>query len=188
MVNTATTTLTIAVQYDPARIDPEGLASVLDRLLETACSTPGILAECSDPLPGPFSVPDAALYQLRLDGSLLRRQRRLLEELLGVGLRGGPRVPQHDDAELLQGVVELLDEIADPAHDQHGIDCLEPDDECCDCERPGYFCSGVPGILAHIENGRLAPGAKVERCDLCRRYCSDEAALEKLRQLGMVPS
>ncbi len=58
-----------------------------------------------------------------------------------------------------------------------------PEDEC-DCEKPGYFCSGVPGILAHIESGRLAPGAKVERCDLCRRYPSDEAAAEKLRELG----
>ena len=42
---------------------------------------------------------------------------------------------------------------------------------------------GIPGILAHMENGRLAEGAKVNRCDLCQRYPSDEAALEKLRQL-----
>ncbi len=56
----------------------------------------------------------------------------------------------------------------------------------CDCERPGYFYSGVPGILARIENGRLVAGGAVERCDLCDRYPSDEAALAQLRELGLV--
>ena len=57
----------------------------------------------------------------------------------------------------------------------------------CDCESPGYFCSGVPGILAHMENGRLVEGAEANRCDLCQRYPTDEAAFEKLRELGLVP-
>ena len=61
---------------------------------------------------------------------------------------------------------------------------LEP----CECEKPGYFCSGVPGIIAHVENGRLAQGAKVERCDLCQRYPSDQAALKKLQELGIAPA
>ena len=55
----------------------------------------------------------------------------------------------------------------------------------CECERPGCFCSGLPGILAHVENGHLAEGSKVERCDLCCRYPSDVAALEKLQELGI---
>ena len=55
----------------------------------------------------------------------------------------------------------------------------------CECEEPGYFCSGVPGILAHVENGGLPEGAEVERCDLCDRYASDEAARAKLRELGI---
>lgn len=59
--------------------------------------------------------------------------------------------------------------------------------ETCVCQEPGEFCSGVPGILAHVEGGKLASGTKVERCDVCERYRSDEAALEKLRELGMVP-
>ena len=49
-----------------------------------------------------------------------------------------------------------------------------------------FFSSGIPGILAHMENGRLAQGAQVNRCDLCQRYPSDEAAFEKLRDLGHV--
>ena len=57
--------------------------------------------------------------------------------------------------------------------------------EPCACELPGVFCSEVPGILARIEQGRLAPGATVERCDLCQRYPDDEAAYRKLRELGM---
>jgi uroporphyrinogen-III synthase len=45
----------------------------------------------------------------------------------------------------------------------------------------------VPGILAHLENGLLAGGAKVERCDLYQRYPSDEAAYQRLRELGYAP-
>ena len=41
----------------------------------------------------------------------------------------------------------------------------------CDCEEPGYFNSGVPGIIAHVKNGIVF--SKVERCDTCRRYRSD---------------
>ncbi len=67
-----------------------------------------------------------------------------------------------------------------------GTKQASPDADLCGCELPGYFCSGVPGILAHIENGRLAAGAEVERCDQCQRYPSDEAARERLRELGFV--
>ncbi len=55
----------------------------------------------------------------------------------------------------------------------------------CECQNPGYFHSGVPGIMARVDNGRLAEGAKVERCDSCRRYPSDKAAFDKLVELGM---
>ena len=55
----------------------------------------------------------------------------------------------------------------------------------CDCELPGFYHSGVPGILARMENGRLAAGAGVERCDQCQRYPSDEAALVRIRELGV---
>lgn len=59
-------------------------------------------------------------------------------------------------------------------------------DDVCECELPGFFYSGVPGIIARMENGRLTPGAKVERCDTCQRYESDEAVRQKLIELGMV--
>ena len=58
-------------------------------------------------------------------------------------------------------------------------------DELCDCEAPGFFCAGGPGILAHLQEGRVAPGALVERCDMCRRFASDEEAIARLRELGI---
>lgn len=51
----------------------------------------------------------------------------------------------------------------------------------CDCELPGVFNSGVPGILARLEDGRIA--REVERCDLCQCYPSDEAAGRTLREI-----
>ena len=61
----------------------------------------------------------------------------------------------------------------------------DDDEERCDCKLPGYFCSGVAGILAHVEKGRLLPGAQVERCDACQRYQSDHSAYHKLTELGI---
>jgi hypothetical protein len=58
-------------------------------------------------------------------------------------------------------------------------------EELCDCEAAGFFCAGVPGILAHLNDGRVAPGARVERCDMCCRFASDEEALAKLVELGI---
>ncbi len=198
----AKTTLTVDIQYDPELTDPEGLASAMDRLLETALSIPGVMDEYGNPTMNEFFVAEVAgsdmqRYALRIDGPLLANQRRLLLKVLDTVFRDEPYVPEaNDDEDLLQGILALLDELADQAHDRHGIDSLlvsetgeDPGDHNryrCECEMPGLFCSGVPGILAHLENGRLPEEAKVERCDLCRRYDSDAAALQKLKELGHV--
>jgi hypothetical protein len=130
-------------------------------------------------------------YSLRIDGPLLRSQRQWLLSLAETTLRGVVRVAEPGGPDLLEGVLELLDQIADQAHDRYGIDCLleEPaeTDGGCPCEQGGYFDSGVPGILAHLENGRLAPGAAVERCDQCQRYPTDAAARQTLVELGIAP-
>ena len=138
-------------------------------------------------------------YSLKIDGPLLRSQRQLLLQVLDAACRKQPLLFQDDnDKDLLEGLVAMLDEIADQAHDRFGIDCLQEatdadakeisDDTRCDCEQPGYFCSGVPGILAHVENGRVSPSTEVERCDLCERYPSNEAAREKLSELDLLDS
>jgi hypothetical protein len=106
------------------------------------------------------------------------------------------------DSDRLLGA-ELYPSYADAAADAAGLDDVlilrlplpfkEPvaaeaveDDPRCDCELPAFFCCGVPGILAHLKGGRVAPGAKVERCDQCQRYESDEAARQKLIELGIL--
>ena len=136
-------------------------------------------------------------YLLTIDGPLLRNQRQLLLKLLDAAHRKTAfRFEGDNDHDLLAGLSAMLDEIADRAHDRFGIDCLlettdeeadqTADGDRCDCEKPGFFCSGVPGILAHVENSRVARNTKVEHCDLCKRYPSDEAAREKLRQCGIL--
>jgi hypothetical protein len=54
------TTLTVDVEYDPDVTDPEGLASAMDRLLETVLSTPGIMEDYANPRIGEFFVADTA--------------------------------------------------------------------------------------------------------------------------------
>jgi hypothetical protein len=76
-------------------------------------------------------------YSLRLDGRLLRDQRRLMLRLLDTVQQQMPFVveSQHDKA-LTEGLLSLLDEISDQAHDQYGIDCLlEQSAEACDGQR-----------------------------------------------------
>jgi len=50
------TMLTVEIEYDPQKTDPEGLACAMDRLLETALSTPDILDEYGNPTIRKFSV------------------------------------------------------------------------------------------------------------------------------------
>ncbi len=90
-----------------------------------------------------------------------------------------------DEAELLNDVLIVRVPIANRRCGDGNRESIS--DETCDCEQnvPGTFCSGIPGILARIENGRVVPGTIVERCDACERYESDEAALQKLIELGI---
>jgi hypothetical protein len=54
------TTLTVDIKYNGRRTDPDALASAMDRLLETALSTPGILDDYGNPAIGEFFVASAA--------------------------------------------------------------------------------------------------------------------------------
>jgi hypothetical protein len=225
------TQLTLEVQYDPDVTDPEGLAVALDRLLETACSTPGILDEYGNPMLGEFLVTDSAAK------SRLTKARQIIENLLNTpDLNLDEREPYtetvilraqaflaasetsqaHDGTEATDSrkyvlydydldelattrVYDTAREAADDANPLHNVlvlalpvsasltDSVEEDDETiegrCDCQRPGYFYSGVPGIIARVRHGRLVIGAEVQRCDLCRRYPSDQAAFDKLVEL-----
>ena len=50
------TMLTVEIEYDPAMTDPDGLACAMDRLLETALSTPDIFSDYGNPKVGEFFV------------------------------------------------------------------------------------------------------------------------------------
>ena len=120
-----------------------------------------------------------------IDGPAFRKQRQLLLTLIDTSREGKAYAASHADEQLLSGLVNLTDAIADQAHDKHGVDCLLDAEPLCDCQKPGHFCSGVPGILAHVKNERLSSRSKVQRCDQCQRYPSDQAAHDKLVELGI---
>jgi len=73
-----TTTLTVEIEYNPRKTDPEGLACAMDRLLETALSTPGILDDYGNPTIREFFVakettaPSAPKVVLNISGGVLQ--------------------------------------------------------------------------------------------------------------------
>ena len=71
------TTLTVEIEYDPAATGPEGLACAMDRLLETALSTPDILDEYGNPTVGEFFVARGSRPTPAADGRLEHFRRRL---------------------------------------------------------------------------------------------------------------
>jgi hypothetical protein len=72
---------------------------------------------------------DTNQYALRLDGGAFRAQRELLMKIADLTGRGQPYEPAPGDEELLDGLLELTDEISDQAHDRYGIECLLSGDE-----------------------------------------------------------
>jgi len=66
-------------------------------------------------------------YHLDIDGPLLREQRMAILRLQ----RDLEQQPPQEVAQLLEcleGLTNMLDAIADQAHDVHGIDCIIPDE------------------------------------------------------------
>lgn len=63
-------------------------------------------------------------YQLSIDGPQLRQQRELLIQLAEAARSGRPCELGSQQAELLEGLINLTDVVADQAHDRYGIDCL----------------------------------------------------------------
>jgi hypothetical protein len=63
-------------------------------------------------------------YRLSIDGSQFRRQRELPILLTDAARNDRPCELGSQQAELLEGLVNLTDAVADQAHDRYGIDCL----------------------------------------------------------------
>ena len=107
----------------------ESLASLLDRFGlvpglgdDGKVIPPGRMKEDAE---DSADAPTASLrYDLTIDGPALRAQRKRLVELADALDRGQPAQLAPSDKELLDGLVNLTDEIADQAADRYGIDCL----------------------------------------------------------------
>ena len=56
-------------------------------------------------------------YTLNIDGNLFRSQRELLMKIADLARRKRPYKPIPGDGALLEGLLELIDAIADQAHD-----------------------------------------------------------------------
>jgi hypothetical protein len=70
-------------------------------------------------------------YTLHIDGPAFRAQRELLIKIADLVHQKQPYEPAPGDEHLLEGLINLTDDIADQAHDEHGIDCLICEDEDC---------------------------------------------------------
>ena len=70
------------------------------------------------------TVDELKQYTLNIDGKLFRSQRELLMKIADLARQKRPYCPTPGEAVLLDGLVELTDELADQANDRHGIDFL----------------------------------------------------------------
>lgn len=66
----------------------------------------------------------ASFILANIDGPLFRRQRELLFKLADQASNSKPCQLTETDRELLEGLINLTDAIADEAHDRYGINCL----------------------------------------------------------------
>ena len=71
-------------------------------------------------LPHPRHDSEGRSYRLRIDMPLFQRQRELLTTITDVARNGQPYVPAPGDAELLNGLLELSDALADEYEDGIG--------------------------------------------------------------------
>ena len=70
-----------------------------------------------EPMDGALPEAQVPRYALEIDGPQFRAQRQLLLKLMPLGSD-----PDHEN--LLNGLINLTDEIADQAHDNYGVNCL----------------------------------------------------------------
>jgi len=68
-------------------------------------------------------------YALNLDGPLFRAQRELLQRLHDAARRQEPILLGPEETALLEGVLNLTDNLADQAADRYGVECMWPTPE-----------------------------------------------------------
>jgi hypothetical protein len=147
------------------------------------------------PLPSsPYSLVGAALLQAGF-ADLPQRQGSALSDRELATVLAALRYWQNDLA--VDGVESVIGGAHFQEHEPLNVDEIDGlceqfnrdgdgPSEQCECQQPGCFHSGVPGILAHAEAGQAPPDAGVERCDLCQLYPSDAEARVELARLGII--
>ena len=143
-------------------------------------------------------------YDLAIDGPVLRAQRERLLEFTDALHQGKQVKLCPADTELLEGLVDLTDEIADQAADRHGIECLLNVTEGAASSFStslGVPPTRNPANLTHEELVEIATGMVrilygIEQPDGAWTYASDkpwcgsevcEAAAALLDRFGLVP-
>ena len=71
------------------------------------------------------------------------------EQLVAHGTAIADRFPQFEEHNPL--TLREIDDLCE------GLNVPPEDNDLCDCEKPGFYSCGVPGVLAHLKNGRVAP-------------------------------
>jgi len=115
-----TTRLTLAVEFDSKRTDAESIATALDRLTETALSTPGIVDDCGpievgafEPSPDPSVAGEfwVMLYHHRHgdDFSLYRSQAAAAQAVVDIIREWVGDIEGHDSHPRIVQLLELPD-------------------------------------------------------------------------------
>ena len=103
----------------------EAAASLLDRFnLVPTTDGDGEPMECEGRLLAGAGDDQVPRYALRIDGPQLRAQRQLLLDLMQCVKRQTALAGDPNNEHLLDGLINLTDELADQAHDNFGVDCL----------------------------------------------------------------
>jgi hypothetical protein len=132
--------LALPVCYSEGTTGSE-VTSALNQLLETALSTPGILGDADIDEVGDFELEYDGdvftgdelserdlLVRLAIDGPLLAKQRAVLDFVVE------HRTYNKDMKDMLSGLSNMLNVIADQLHDIYGVPCLlegnDGDEDC----------------------------------------------------------
>ena len=167
-----TTKLTLEVEYDPRFTDPEGLACTMDRLLETALSTPGIMDNYANPTVGEFFV----------DGESVRAP--AINPLVVLMISGGVLQAAYASG---PGARLILTDWDAEGSDPNNKNLVEIEDR--QGRHQCVFVTDFPIApltdLSGTDTGHALDKAGI-RYIACepKDYPSDEAALAKLRELG----
>jgi hypothetical protein len=128
---TNTVTCHVDVTYNPDVTGPEAVIEMLGQSLAAITKGSNACDALGDVTTGPLTIVEPWAnppYYLNLDGPLLKTQRQWLlnmrRNMEDHGGFGGKIDIAVDDLDMLDGLIELTDALADQAHDRYGLDTI----------------------------------------------------------------